>query len=190
MQVSDDQLLDGIDLSLLTSGERRIDEVATATKFKGSELMNLFNQAHLTAQRARATLYARVQELELRSDALAAMIALERAPAYLREKGLIGARSPGGSEDQRQAVVAADPEYIAIRSRILALKMGVEEFTIRARSMERSFSAIKCIYSDYSLPNPNLNNAVSQREHEPESGISGGGAAKPATKSGFGKPRY
>ncbi len=186
MMTADEDLLNDIDFSFLVDGERRIDEVAIATKFKGSELMNLFNQAHLAAQKARSTLYARVQALEVTCDALAATIALEKAPAYLKERGLVSARSPGGSEDQRQAVVNSDPDYIAMRKRILNLKAGVEEYSIRARSMERCFSAVKCIFLDHTLPNPTLNNAPAPRsspegqktDSPPQSQHKGFGAAR------------
>lgn len=189
--IPDDNLLDHIDFAFLEDGERRINEVAIATKFKGQELMNLFNQAHLAAQKARSALHGRVAELEQEAETLAALISLVRAPAKLKELGVLSARSPGGSEDQRQAVIAMDPEYLALRERILNLKAGVEDYTIRARGMERAFSAVKAIYMDRDLPNPNLGNPVARSapvssNKAVEEIISG--PAKPT--GGFGKPAY
>lgn len=177
----DDQLLKAVDLSVLEHGEARVHEVAIVTKFKAPELLSTYNLAHLTAQKARGILHTRVAELEAQLEALAAVIALERAPVKLKELGVLSPRSPGGSEDQRQAVVQSDPEYRALKERILDLKAGVEEFTIRARSMEKAFSAVKAIYMDRDLPNPNLHNPV---DKPPEA------QPTPQRRGGFGAPRF
>lgn len=158
-QESDD--LPEVDLSFVDRAEARLEEVSAVTKFKAPELMHLFNYGQLMAAKAKATLSARHQSALAQSEALAADISLNRAPALLLSKGLTTARSPAGSEDLRKSVVAADPEYIALQKRINDLKAGVEYFSIRAKTLERAFSAVKAIYGDSQwMPNPTLNNGA------------------------------
>lgn len=171
-----EELIQHIDFTPLEEGERRIHEVATVTKMRGQELMNLYNLAHLAAQKGRAAVATQLSAAETAMAALAAEIALVRAPAELKRLGVLSSRSPGGSEDQRSHVIAMDPEYLAMKAQVLALKDAVESFAIRAKSMERAFSAVKAIYLDRELPNPNTGNPV----------------PRPAVPQGrgFGTPRY
>lgn len=175
-ETPDDKLLDDLDLTLLDEAERRLDEVAIVTKLKAPELLNLFNYGHLTAQKARARFSQRLTAVTIAQEALAADIALNKAPEILKAKGLATARSPGGSEDLRKNVIAADPEYQAISRRVNDLKNGLDLFTIRARACERAFSAVKAIYGERDLPNPNLAGGGETRRGSPPASVPDEGA--------------
>lgn len=170
--MSEVDLLEGIDLSVLEEGERRMHEVASVTKFKAQELLDLFNHAHLAASRARAVFLRASQRAESALEALAADIALNRAPAILKEKGLVSPRSPGGSEDLRQSVVQADPEYREMRDQLIDLKSGVETFSVRARAMEKAFSAVKAVFLDKELPNPGVSHRMTPVDDDEQTAIS------------------
>lgn len=163
---SDFNPLEGVDLSTLEEGERRMHEVASVTKFKAQELLNLFNHAHLAASRARAGFLRASQRMESAIEALSADISLNRAPEVLKEKGLVSPRSPSGSEDLRQSVVQADPQFRAMKEQLIDLRSGAEFFTVRARAMEKAFSAVKAVFLDKDLPNPTLNHRMNQDDNE------------------------
>lgn len=169
--MSEIDLLEGIDLSVLEEAERRMHEVASVTKFRAQELLDLFNHAHLAASRARAVFLRASQRAESSLEALAADIALNRAPAILKEKGLVSPRSPGGSEDLRQSVVQADPEYREMREQLIDLKAGVETFSVRARAMEKAFSAVKAVFLDKELPNPGVSHRMTPIDDNEQTAI-------------------
>jgi len=169
--MSEIDLLEGIDLSVLEEAERRMHEVASVTKFRAQELLDLFNHAHLAASRARAVFLRASQRAESSLEALAADISLNRAPAILKEKGLVSPRSPGGSEDLRQSVVQADPEYREMREQLIDLKAGVETFSVRARAMEKAFSAVKAVFLDKELPNPGVSHRMTPIDDNEQTAI-------------------
>jgi hypothetical protein len=188
-------LLEGIDLAVLEEAERRMHEVASVTKFKAQELLDLFNHAHLAASRARAVFLRASQKAESALEALAADIALNRAPAILKEKGLVSPRSPGGSEDLRQSVVQADPEYREMREQIIDLKAGVETFSVRARAMEKAFSAVKAVFLDKELPNPGVTHRMTPIDDDQQTAITSRqptthAAPAPSGRRGFAPAAY
>lgn len=140
--------LDDLPMAALENAERRLGEVAIVTRYKAPELMSVLNDGYVVAAKARAILARQVALRETALDALRALISLERAPRYLQEQGLATGRSPAGSEDQRKAIIARDPEYQQATNELTELRALMEVYAIRAKALDRAFAAVKAIYGD------------------------------------------
>jgi len=134
-----------LDLNLALS---RIGEIQGVTKLKAPELLSTFNKAWRDA--AESIAVARVARIQAQraADRVRAILLLDKIPTILKEKGLTSPRSPGGSEDLRQAALDIDEEYQK------ALEIGdkidcvVELLRGKQKSVEMAYSSVKKILGD------------------------------------------
>ncbi len=196
--------LSQLDTNALVYAESRLEDVATANAFKAPDLLAVFNAGYVVAAKARAIVSGQVDRKEADIQALKAVIALERAPKRLQELGLSTTRSPGGSADQRDAVIASDPDYVQAKRELSELVALAEYYRIRAWSLEKAFSAVKAIIGDRSV-NPYLSAGgedrgnggrvtVPQQHRQPPEAPPTAAPPRPSSSPsaphGFAAPRY
>lgn len=123
--------------------ESRIEEVAVVNAHKAPELLACFNMAFLELKEHLVKLQL------LKVDALKAankrrsVVILDEVPRILREKGISSSRSPGGSEDQRQAILDQDEEYLKAKDRVDLLEAMEELLEGKVEGMEWAFTSVK-----------------------------------------------
>jgi hypothetical protein len=106
------------------SAESRMQEIASLTPQRRRASLRLTiawkdlhrNMVTLTKELAVAKRYA---------DKVEAIVNLDKAPEYLKEKGLIRAGFPAGSEDQRRSVLNRDETFEAAQKNIEDIQEAV-----------------------------------------------------------------
>jgi hypothetical protein len=87
------------------------------------------------------------------------IVVLEEAPAKLKVLGLASARSPGGSADQREAVLGLDQEFQDALERVAMIDAVIKLLNGKLKAFEMAYTSVKKILGegafDYSS-NPNL----------------------------------
>ncbi len=135
-----------IDITEIVSLEARKNEVANVTKAKAPELMSAMERGYSAAARLLTNITWEVKKAEDAVEKRKSIVTLEVAPQYLQSRGLVTTRSPGGSEDQRTAVLATDTEYMSLRENVDRLKAVQEYLRVKVKGFEMAFSAIKKVY--------------------------------------------
>ncbi len=139
-----------IDISEILHLESRKDEVSTVNKTKAPELMRAMEKGYSAAATLLTSITWEVKKAEDALEKRKAIVTLEVAPEYLKRNGLVNGRSPGGSEDQRTAVLSTDQEYLALKENVSRLEAVQNYFRVKAKGFEMSFSAIKKVYDSLS----------------------------------------
>lgn len=98
-------------MSKVYQAEARVMDIATCNEHKAPELMAIFNDAFLHLSDLLAEVEMALRQTEKAAAAIRSVIILDRVPGLLAKKGVASSRNPGGSEDQRQAVLDGDVEY-------------------------------------------------------------------------------
>lgn len=98
------------DLRDVLSAETRLPEVEFANRAKGGMLLDLFNRAMLSTRKVAGVLLAMKNDAKLELGRVKGSIILETVPEYLKKTGG-AARSPYGSEDIREAIIATQETY-------------------------------------------------------------------------------
>lgn len=130
-----------LDIRPITKAESRLHEIQLVSPGRSGELLHLFNQACLDCKKHVNLLsteknYAQRASGRIRSGAI-----FERLPAFLKDKGLVNARSPIGSEDIRETFLATDQEYQDSLDRITSIEAAIEFFEIRHEAFKRAYFA-------------------------------------------------
>jgi hypothetical protein len=174
-----DLVLDMTELRVL---EARQQEVAIVSRTTAPELMQAFTNGYGIASRALIALEFQLSRVHTLLDERKAVVILDIAPTQLREKGLVRPNSPSGSEDQRLAVLALDPEYKQLRQRRDMIEAATEFMKTKVKSFEQSYQSVKRVYDSLSPTNVLANGA---RE-----AVLGGPVETTSSQFSVGKPRY
>lgn len=155
--------------------------MAFITPGKAPELLSVLTVAFLDATRKVTLLASEVEQARRHTDSVKAIVMLDRAPRVLESKGLITARSPSGSQDQREAVLALDPDYKEACDRLNQIECFHELLKGKCKGIEWAFTAIKRI-----LQEPGAHNYGSPHQKHGADIVD---QALTKTPSGFGKPK-
>lgn len=167
-------------LALIESRKR---EVAYVNKETAPELMKIFNEGYCEAQRMMVQVSYEYTRALKEANKRKSYVILEKAPKILKEKGLVNARSPGGSEDLRRAVLEADEEYLELQEKSTILELAYELLKGKAKGFEQSYLAVKKIYD---ISYTGLGAGHNLHSPHPEGGQNRG----PDWGGGIGKARY
>lgn len=121
----------------------RIEEIAIVNSHKAPELCACFARAYATLTEHLARISSEVVKAKNALQLRVAVVTIDEAPRILREKGLISARSPGGSEDLRKAVLEKDVEYQQRRNRLQELEAYHELISGKQESAEQAYLAVR-----------------------------------------------
>lgn len=141
--------------------QQRLDEIAIVNDHKAPELISCFARAYadLTDYISRVT-----SEVVKAQNAVAtrkATVLLDEAPRVLREKGVLSSRSPGGSEDQRQAVLDLDVVYCTLRDRLQQLEAYVALLKGKQKDIENGYLAVRKMFGEsYSMRSSRLGSSM------------------------------
>jgi hypothetical protein len=146
-----------LEVGYILWAEGRKPEVAIVNAQRAAELLYVFNRAFLDLTRCIAKLECALDRAKRHSNRQRSIVLLERAPLVLRERGLTSPRSPCGSEDQRQAVLDADIDYLAAQETVSTLQGYLTIFRGKLKATEQDYLSVKRLVGDSrSMPNPNL----------------------------------
>jgi hypothetical protein len=150
--------LDGVeplqlDMTSVHIATARIAEIASVNIHKAPELLATFNVAYLDTSRFIALVEYEYAMATSRLAGIKSVILLDRMVDILREKGLSTPKSPLGSEDIRQAVMDADPEYKRVSELTYNLKCYIAMLQDNKKSLEMAYMSIKKIIGDSSMQN-------------------------------------
>lgn len=126
----------------------RIEEIAIVNAHKAPELCSCFARAFATVTDHMSRVTSEIVKAKNRLSNRVAVVTLDEAPRILREKGLISARSPGGSEDLRKSVLEVDPEYIVCRNRLQELEAYEELLKGKQECSEQGYLACRKLMGD------------------------------------------
>lgn len=163
----------------------RIQEIATVNSHKAPELLSMFNRAWLDAGDHLGVLDLCLYEAEKTARQVRSKILLDKVPEILREKGISSARSPGGSEDQRTAILDSDPEYTEACDRVQQVKSLIQLVSDNRDGLEKAYSSVKKILGDgghrsYGVSSPTVRTSVGELSFGPPVG---------GPRANFGVPR-
>lgn len=107
-----------VDLQPIVLAEQRMAEVAMVTPAKAPELLYTFNKAWKDLNEIVAKVKAEKTYAEVELSRVRGELILDVIPGVLKEKGLIRAGNPAGSEDLRQAVLDTNATYLGAQDRV------------------------------------------------------------------------
>jgi hypothetical protein len=175
-----------IDMGHWAQLEARVIEIATVTPTKAPELLATFNRAALDLDKLGNMLELEYQLAVREAEKVRAEVLLDRVPKILQEKGLATAKSPMGSEDLRNAILAQDKDYEAAQDRADQLKAMMKMIRGKYDFFERAFRSVRTLVGEqnfnFTLPAREL--SAGERDQRREVGIN---RPPPA---GFGTPKY
>jgi hypothetical protein len=134
------------DMRRILTAEARLVELSGLTKAKAGELLHTFINAHKDARAHLAVLRGEFIRSKQRLKEIRAIIVLDEAPEKLKECGLTSSRSPGGSEDLRDAVVNSTKKYQEAVDHLAMIEAVVADMEGRVETLRMAyFSANKLI---------------------------------------------
>jgi len=119
--------------------------VATANAHKAPELLATFNIAYLDVKDVLLKLECLQIEASKDVNRRKAIVILDEVPKILAAKGLSNSRSPGGSEDQRNAILDTDAEYLAANDRLSLIKAMIKLMEGKLKGVEMAYTSVKKI---------------------------------------------
>lgn len=146
-----------IDLREISGYEARLDDVAIVTKQKAPELLSIYNRAYLEVSKTATTLENDLAGAERHQGEVRSRIVLDDAPRILKEKGLVSAKSPAGSEDLRTAVLEGNSEYQDAVELCEQIRCVIALLRGKQKAFENAYTAVKKIMGEDAFdhhPNP------------------------------------
>lgn len=139
-----------LDMREIYRAEGRLIELRGVTKLKAGELIHTFIEAWSRAAEYVGQLDAELARAKSALNRVRAVVVLDKAPEQLKQRGLSSSRSPGGSEDLRNAVVSCDKDYqaaeevvIQTTAAIAFMKTKVEKFKMAYFSVDRDAGPVR-----------------------------------------------
>jgi hypothetical protein len=170
--------------------EARQREIANVSKVTAPELMQAFIDGYGHASRYAGKLELELKRTESLMEERKAIVYLDEAPRILREKRVVRESNPGGSEDQRKAVLALDVNYMALRDNHDHIEAAVELMRTKMKLFEMSYQSVKKVYDSLSGSNA-LDGAGSRSGGYPTGGKTDYGSfTVDHGEVQIGKPRY
>lgn len=151
--------------------EGRIQEIATVNTQKAPELMTVLTLAHLNTNDMLRQVEMLCRLAEKSIAMRKSIVILEIVPGELKSRGMSNARSPGGSEDFREAILNQDQEYLTAVDNLSKLEAVKNLLRTKLHSFEMAFSAVKRIYGesrDWRIPQGQSTSAGGEQARNPE----------------------
>jgi hypothetical protein len=136
-----------VDLKEIGKAESRIQDVRIANTGNAAELLSCFTLAWKDLHQHVVLLIKEKNDAVRHADRVRARIILDEAPNVLKLKGLLSARSPAGSEDLREAVLAQSDEYQETLERIDYITAVIELLKGKLNAFDMAFTSVKKILS-------------------------------------------
>lgn len=136
-----------LDLTKVYEAERRIPEIQIVNKETSAGIMAQFMEGYGQASHSHALLTKMLTEAENAAKRRRAIVILDIVPDVLKERGLVTARNPTGSEDLRNAVLETDEDYQKIVDRIAMLQALRALVAGKMKTLEMSYNAVKKVIS-------------------------------------------
>lgn len=145
------------DLKEILQAEKRKQEAAYVNRDTAQELMHTFNEAYCSVFKIITKISLEYQKAQQEINKRKAIVLLDIAPEELKRRNLVTAKSPGGSEDLRTAVLSLDDKYNALLDRADAIKAFLNFMKIKAKGFEMSYQSVKKVYDSRNMPDGNHN---------------------------------
>lgn len=142
-----------LDMSGIVKASARLIELQSVTRMKAGELLYTFISAWRDAKRYMAAVSRQLTRAKRRVKEVRAIVVLDKVPDELTRRGLASARSPAGSEDLRDSVVARDPEYQAASDIVEQLAAIVECLDIEAETFKMAYFSINKLIDPHERTN-------------------------------------
>lgn len=130
--------------------ESRIQEIAFITPVKAPELISVFNKAFSELTEMVAKVQYELQVAKQGVEKARAICLIDRVPAILSEKGLTSSKSPMGSEDLRNAVLALDIDFNNALERVHQIQMLYTYLEGKKQAIDKAYMAVKAVSQDSS----------------------------------------
>lgn len=175
-----------IDLQSLLASEARQDEVAYVTLTKAPELLAEFNKSWRDIHSVVSKLEAEKNKAEKAAEKRKGVLILEVIPARLKELGIASAA------DTRQAIIATDVDYEALTDRFDQITAALVYLKGKLKSFENAYASVKKIMGEDAFNYKNKPGMSGGADSRPAPSVARPGptAPAPASKPGWGKPKY
>lgn len=137
-----------IDLKEVVKVENRIQDVRIVNPGNAPELLASFTLAWKDLHQNLVLLMKEKGDAVRHSDQVRARIILDVVPEELKRRGLLSARSPAGSEDLRESVLAQNPEYQEALERVDYIAAVIELLKGKLTAFDMAFTSVKKILQD------------------------------------------
>lgn len=145
----------------------RIEEISIVNDHKAPELISCFVRAYTSLTDHLSQVSAEVVKAKNALSTRTAIVILDEAPRILREKGVASSRSPGGSEDQRNAVLEIDAGFQKARDRLQQLQAFYELLEGKRDSIEKAYMAVrKIIGENFQFKNNRLGSSMPDTNYQ------------------------
>ena len=172
-----------LNLEPIHVAERRLSDLALATKHQAPGLFVVYMQGYISAAKQHAAILVHMQKAAIAARRRRSVLLLDEIPAKAAAKGLGNSRNPTGSEDVREAFFYADPEYIAIEESRASLEAAEKLFFGKMMAMKMACEAAKMMMAPGDrphIPNDHIPGVqgiderprMVQEEHEEAQGFS------------------
>ena len=145
--------------------EARIHEVAGLTRGKAPELMSTFNKTYGKLHDLVFDLNLEKILAERKLSEIKSVVILDQVPQILKERGLANNRSPLGSEDLREAILAQNSDYQNTLVIVKQIECAIELLNGKMRSIQMAYQSVKKVYEDNSFLNKDINEPIEERHN-------------------------
>lgn len=132
-----------VDLGPILELDARKSEIAGVSKVTGPELMRAMEDGFTTAGKLHASALLEQTKIQGMIDRRRAMVSLDIAPEVLKQKGLLTARAPAGTEEQRESILALDEPMNQLKESLAHLEAVTNLLKVHMRGFEMAFTAVK-----------------------------------------------
>lgn len=139
-----------LDVGSILAVESRIHEIAFVNPVKAPELISVFNKAFSELTEMVAKVQYELQVAKQNVEKARAICLLDRVPGILQEKGLTSTKSPMGSEDIRNAVLALDNDYNSALERVYQIQCMYTYLEGKKQAIDKAYMAVKAVSQDQS----------------------------------------
>jgi hypothetical protein len=141
-----------LDLAPAHQAERRINDIAFATKHHAKELFSTFLRGYINVAKSHAVVKLHAQKAAIEARKRRAVLLIDHIPAMAKEKGLATSRNATGSEDVREAFYYTDPEYVRIEEARAHLEAAEALLFGKMMAMKAAHDACKAMLSPEDRP--------------------------------------
>lgn len=131
-----------LDLRDMYTAKARLVELQAITRLKAGELLHTFIRAWSDTAKMAKLAERHLTRAKRKLKEVRAVVILDRVPDKLKERGWSTARSPVGSEDIRDSVVAIDADYQKASDRLEQIQAAVAFLDIEAETFKMAYFSI------------------------------------------------
>lgn len=137
-----------VDMTELRRLEGRQSLAAGVGRMEALALMSDMKDGYEIAGTLKATLGLELDRAKSAANMRRAIVYLDVVPDVLRAKGVASARSPGGSEEQREAVLALDKESAQLQDYTAQIQSARELMAVKMEGFRMTYSTVKRNFDD------------------------------------------